>query len=70
MRFSQEQIRKAMGCKTRDELLALAKSENIDLTEEEADKFLASLADKDVDMKALENVRGGACFGNVCGVDC
>ena len=70
MPISQEKIKKAMGCKTEAELIALAKAEGIDVTAEEAAKFFASLSEKKVNLDELENVSGGACVGNVCGVDC
>lgn len=70
MNFTQEQIKKAMGCKSEAELVALAKSEGIDLTEEEAGKFFASMSEKKINLNELEGVQGGACYGNVCGADC
>ena len=70
MQITQEQIRKAMGCKTKEELFALAKAEGIELTEEEADKFFSSISEKKVNLDELEDIKGGACYGNVCGLDC
>lgn len=70
MKFSQDQIKKAMGCRSEAELIALAKAEGIDLTAEEAAKFFASLSEKQVNLNELESVNGGACAGNVCGLDC
>lgn len=37
MKITEEQIRKAMECKTADELLALAKAEGVELTREQAE---------------------------------
>ena len=70
MNITQEQMKKAMGCKSVDELLALARAEGLNLTAEEAAKYFASLTDKNVDLNELEAVNGGACAGNLCGVDC
>ena len=70
MNFSQEQIKKAMGCKSEAELIAFAKAEGVDLTAEEAAKFFASLSEKKVSLSDLERVNGGVCGGNICGVDC
>ena len=70
MNISQEQVRKAAGCKSEAELIAFAKAEGIDLTAEEAAKFFASLSEKKVNLSELESVNGGVCGGNVCGVDC
>ena len=44
-RFTKEQIEKAMQCKDVEELLALAKTEGVDITKEEAEKYMAELAD-------------------------
>ena len=41
MKFTKEQIRKAMECRTADELLELAKSEGVELTREQADEYIA-----------------------------
>ena len=43
MKFSKELIEKAKTSKSAEELLAMAKAENIELTEEEAAKAFAEL---------------------------
>ena len=43
MKFTKEQIRKAMNCKTVDELLAYAKSEGVELSCEQAEEYIAQL---------------------------
>ncbi len=43
MKFTKEQIRKAMACKTADELFALAKSEGVELTREQAEEYIAMM---------------------------
>ncbi len=70
MQITKEQIQKAMACKTAAELVALAKSENIELTEEEAARYISSMAEKKINLDELDDIRGGVCVGNVCGLDC
>ena len=70
MKFTQEQIKKAAGCKSVDELLALAKAEGIALAKEEAEKYFAALTSGDLNLDDLDAVTGGACVGQVCGSNC
>ena len=65
--LTKEQVAKAMACKTAEELMALAKSEGMELTKEEAEAYLAELADFELNSKALDKVAGGE--GN-CYMDC
>ena len=39
--ITKEMLEKAMQCKTADELMALAKSEGMEITREEAEAYLA-----------------------------
>ena len=57
--LTKEQIEKAMSCKTADELMAAAKAEGIDLTKEEAEAYMAELADFELDEAALQKAAGG-----------
>ena len=57
--LTKEQIEKAMQCETTDELIALAKSEGIELTKEEAEAYLAELDDFELEDDMLKNVAGG-----------
>ena len=57
--ISKEQIAKAMQCKSAEELIAFAKSEGIDITEEEAEAYLAEMNDVELDEEALKKVAGG-----------
>lgn len=60
MEFSKELIEKAKQAKTAEELLAMAKEENIELTEEEAAKYFAKLnASGELSDEELDNVSGG-----------
>ena len=62
--LTKEQIQKAMACETVEELRALAKAEGIELTKEEAEAYLAEMADVELDEDALKQVAGGGCYGD------
>jgi predicted ribosomally synthesized peptide with nif11-like leader len=59
--LTKEMLEKAMQCKTADELIALAKAGGYEITKEEAEAYMAELADVELDEKALRNVAGGTC---------
>ena len=58
-----------MACETAEELMALAKSEGIELTKEEAEAYMAEMADMELDEAMLKQVSGGLCYNyrNVAG---
>ena len=58
-KLTKEQIEKAMGCETAEELMAAAKAEGVELTKEEAAAYMAELADFELDDEAMKNVAGG-----------
>ncbi|MBQ8698211.1 MAG: Nif11-like leader peptide family RiPP precursor [Schwartzia sp.] len=60
--ITQEQIAKAMACETAEELIAAAKEEGYDITREEAEAYLAELADFELDDAELTHAAGGACW--------
>ncbi len=57
--LTKEQIMKAMQCKTADELMVLAKAEGLAITKDEAEAYLAELADVELDGKELKKIAGG-----------
>ena len=62
MKFSKELIEKAKTAKTAEELLAMAKAENIELSAEEAEKAFAELNKTgELSDEELNNVAGG-CY--------
>ena len=67
--LTKEQIAKAMACETAEELMALAKSEGIELTKEEAEAYLAEMDDMELDSDALKQVAGGLCYSAGLGAD-
>jgi len=59
---TKEQFAKACECKTPEELIAFVKQElNTDLSREEAEKFLAQVADQKLSLDEVDNVAGGVC---------
>ncbi len=70
--LTKERIMKAMKCKNAEELMALAKTEGFDITKDEAEAYMAELADVELDSEKLKNVAGGGCYAecqSVCGCD-
>ena len=62
MRFTNEIIEKVKTAKSAEELLAMAKAENIELTEEQAAKAFAELNKAgELSDEELENAAGGGC---------
>jgi len=64
--LTKEMVGQAMQCKTADELMALAKTEGFDITKEEAEAYMAELADFEMDGEQLKNVAGGGDCYNLC----
>lgn len=58
----KEQIEKAIQCKSAEELMALAKTGGYELTKEEAETYLAELADYELDSSEMKNIAGGKCY--------
>ena len=67
--ITKEQIEKALQCKTADELIALAEAEGFAITKDEAEAYLAELADVELDGKELRSVGGGSCYME-CSSEC
>ena len=57
--LTKEQIEKAMQCKTAEELMAAAKADGFEMTEEEAETYMAELEDFELDYKTLKQAAGG-----------
>ena len=64
--LTKEMIEKAMQCKTADELMALAKAEGYDMTKDEAEAYMAELADFELDEATLPRAAGGICYMEDC----
>ena len=57
--ITKEVLEKAMQCETAEELMELAKSNDIDLTKEEAEAYLDELSMYELDGVELKQVAGG-----------
>ena len=60
--LTEEMIKKAMQCKTAEDLIAYAKTEGVDITREEAEAYMAELNDVELDEAALKKIAGGDCY--------
>ena len=64
--LTKEQIAMAMECETPEELIALAKTEGIEITKEEAEAYIEELENFELDAEALDQVAGGSYGDNHC----
>ena len=64
--LTKEQILKAMQCKTADELMALAKAEDLAITKDEAEAYMVELSDVELDDETLKKTAGGLCYMEDC----
>ena len=64
--LTKDMIEKAMACKTAEELVALAKSEGIEITEAEAEAYLAELSECEMKDGQLRRIAGGTAFTIKC----
>ena len=60
--ITQEMVTAAMQCKDADALVMLAKENGFDITKDEAEAYMAELADVELDEKQLTKVAGGGCY--------
>jgi predicted ribosomally synthesized peptide with nif11-like leader len=60
--ITKEMVGKAMQCETAEELTALAKANGFDLSKEEAEAYMAELADVELDEEQLKKAAGGGCY--------
>ena len=65
-KLTKEMMIKAAQCETADELIALARTEGMEITKAEAEAYLAELDNIELDSKALDKVAGGfqPCWEN------
>ena len=62
-KITEEMLAKAAMCQTADELVALARTEGMEITKAEAEAYLAELDNIELDSKVLDKVAGGY---NIC----
>ena len=60
--LTKDMVKKALRCKNADELLALAQAEGYEMTRDEAEAYMAELAEFELDDENLKNVAGGGCY--------
>ncbi len=70
MKFTQEQIQKAAGCKSVEELIELAKAEGIELAKDEAEKLFEGLQNPEIGLDDVKEIAGGFCMAHGCGSNC
>lgn len=58
--LSKELIEKAAACKSVEELLALARENDISITAEEAQAYLDEISSVELDLDSLDHVAGGS----------
>ena len=58
-KITREMLEKATQCKTAEQLIALAKTEGVEITKAEAEAYLAELENCELDATDLDNVAGG-----------
>ena len=58
-KLTKEMIEKALHCKTPEELIALAKTEGIEITKAEAEAYMDELQNVELDEKTLNAIAGG-----------
>lgn len=66
--LTREQIDAVLACKTVEELIALARENGVELTEEKAKEYLAQMADIEVSLSDEEarDIAGGDPCGGYC----
>ena len=64
--LAKEQIEKAKQCKTAEDLIALARSEGIEITEAEAEAYLAELSECEIKDGQIRRIAGGTAFTIKC----
>ena len=58
-KLTKEMLEKAMKCQTADELIAMAKTEGIEITKAEAEALFEKLQNEELDAGTLDKVAGG-----------
>ncbi len=64
--ITKEMLENALRCKTAEELIALAKSEGIEITEAEAEAYLAELSECEMKDGQFRRIAGGTAFTIKC----
>ena len=62
-KITREMLEKATQCETAEQLIALAQESGFEITQAEAEAYLAELEDCELNAADLDNVAGGLCYG-------
>ena len=65
-KITKEMLEKAAKCQTAEELIALAKTEGMEITKDEAEAYLDELQNVEIDSETLEKVAGGFHINKKC----
>ena len=60
-KITKEMLEKALHCNTPEELIAIAKTQGIEITKDEAEAYLAELSEFELKDGELQRVAGGLC---------
>ena len=63
-KLTKEMLAKAANCTSADELIALAKTEGMEITKAEAEAYLAEMDNVELDNAVLDKVAGGGCYND------
>ena len=66
-KLTKEMLDRAAMCQTADELIALAKTEGMEITKAEAEAYLAEMDNVELDNAVLDKVAGGGCYSDLSG---
>ena len=66
-KLTKEMLDRAAKCQTADELVALAKTEGMEITKDEAEAYLTEMDNVELDNAALDKVAGGGCYSDLSG---
>ena len=61
-KLTKEMLAKAANCNSAEELIALAKTEGMEITKAEAEAYLAEMDNVELDNAVLDKVAGGGCY--------
>ena len=59
-KLTKEMLEMALKCKTPEELIALAKTEGMEITKDEAEAYLTDMDNVELDNAVLDKVAGGS----------
>ncbi|MBO7048069.1 MAG: hypothetical protein J6W62_04075 [Spirochaetia bacterium] len=63
-KLTKAMLNEAAKCETADELVALAKTEGMEITKAGAEAYLAEMDNVELDNASLDKVAGGGCYSD------